>query len=23
PVHTGLTADPQAEAERLLELLVR
>jgi hypothetical protein len=23
PVHTGLTADPAAEAERLLELLVR
>ncbi|WP_030544705.1 DUF3037 domain-containing protein [Streptomyces albus] len=23
PVHTGLTADPTAEAERLLELLVR
>jgi len=23
PVHTGLTADPEAEAERLLELLVR
>ncbi|MFE6281537.1 DUF3037 domain-containing protein [Streptomyces sp. NPDC057877] len=23
PVHTGLTADPGAEAERLLELLVR
>ncbi|MBB1243310.1 DUF3037 domain-containing protein [Streptomyces durbertensis] len=23
PVHTGLTADPHAEAERLLELLVR
>jgi hypothetical protein len=22
PVHTGLTADPEAEAERLLELLV-
>ncbi|GAA2444777.1 DUF3037 domain-containing protein [Streptomyces lavendulocolor] len=23
PVHTGLTADPQGEAERLLDLLVR
>ncbi|GAA3490721.1 MULTISPECIES: DUF3037 domain-containing protein [Streptomyces] len=23
PVHTGLTADPEAELERLLELLVR
>lgn len=23
PVHTGLTADPEAEAERLLDLLVR
>ncbi|MBC7307944.1 MAG: DUF3037 domain-containing protein, partial [Dietzia sp.] len=23
PVHTGLTADPAAEAERLLHLLVR
>ncbi|GAA3725776.1 DUF3037 domain-containing protein [Streptomyces tremellae] len=23
PVHTGLTADPKAEAERLLDLLVR
>ncbi|MEV8032534.1 DUF3037 domain-containing protein [Streptomyces sp. NPDC002742] len=23
PVHTGLTADPQAETERLLQLLVR
>jgi hypothetical protein len=23
PVHTGLTADPRAETERLLELLVR
>ncbi|MHC5905774.1 DUF3037 domain-containing protein [Streptomyces sp. S6] len=23
PVHTGLTGDPQAEAERLLDLLVR
>lgn len=23
PVHTGLTSDPEAEAERLLELLVR
>ncbi|MFI1470253.1 DUF3037 domain-containing protein [Streptomyces wuyuanensis] len=23
PVHTGLTADPEAEVERLLELLVR
>ncbi|MGW8379501.1 DUF3037 domain-containing protein [Streptomyces sp. ODS28] len=23
PVHTGLTADPEAEAERLLEVLVR
>jgi hypothetical protein len=23
PVHTGLTADPEREAERLLELLVR
>ncbi|OEV08631.1 DUF3037 domain-containing protein [Streptomyces nanshensis] len=23
PVHTGLTCDPEAEAERLLELLVR
>nr|WP_202469013.1 DUF3037 domain-containing protein [Streptomyces sp. SID2888] len=23
PVHTGLTADPAAEAERLLDLLVR
>jgi len=23
PVHTGLTADPEGEAERLLELLVR
>ncbi|MEU8827179.1 DUF3037 domain-containing protein [Streptomyces sp. NPDC048636] len=23
PVHTGLTVDPEAEAERLLELLVR
>ncbi|HZB51001.1 MAG TPA: DUF3037 domain-containing protein [Mycobacteriales bacterium] len=23
PVHTGLTRDPEAEAERLLELLVR
>ncbi|MGW7517894.1 DUF3037 domain-containing protein [Streptomyces sp. NPDC054796] len=23
PVHTGLTADPEAETERLLELLVR
>ncbi|MFF5445340.1 DUF3037 domain-containing protein [Streptomyces sp. NPDC012888] len=23
PVHTGLTADPQAEVERLLDLLVR
>ncbi|MBL1100703.1 DUF3037 domain-containing protein [Streptomyces coffeae] len=23
PVHTGLTTDPEAEAERLLELLVR
>ncbi|MGI5353977.1 DUF3037 domain-containing protein [Streptomyces sp. CA-252508] len=23
PVHTGLTADPQSEAERLLDLLVR
>ncbi|PLW72165.1 DUF3037 domain-containing protein, partial [Streptomyces sp. DJ] len=23
PVHTGLTADPEAEAARLLELLVR
>ncbi|WP_434587909.1 DUF3037 domain-containing protein [Streptomyces sp. A5-4] len=23
PVHTGLTADPQAEIDRLLELLVR
>lgn len=23
PVHTGLTADPEVEAERLLELLVR
>ncbi|MFF5565143.1 DUF3037 domain-containing protein [Streptomyces sp. NPDC012623] len=23
PVHTGLTADPRAEAERLLDLLVR
>ncbi|MFC0597367.1 DUF3037 domain-containing protein [Streptomyces palmae] len=23
PVHTGLTADPRAEVERLLELLVR
>ncbi|MGW0605005.1 DUF3037 domain-containing protein [Streptomyces sp. NPDC002644] len=23
PVHTGLTADPAAEADRLLELLVR
>ncbi|WP_146057202.1 DUF3037 domain-containing protein, partial [Streptomyces sp. SM14] len=23
PVHTGLTADPDAEASRLLELLVR
>nr|WP_206314700.1 DUF3037 domain-containing protein [Streptomyces coryli] len=23
PVHTGLTADPEAEADRLLELLVR
>ncbi|MFW6693082.1 DUF3037 domain-containing protein [Streptomyces sp. MAR4 CNX-425] len=23
PVHSGLTADPEAEAERLLELLVR
>ncbi|MGW6219418.1 DUF3037 domain-containing protein, partial [Streptomyces olivaceus] len=23
PVHTGLTADPAAETERLLDLLVR
>jgi hypothetical protein len=23
PVHTGLTADPEAETERLLQLLVR
>ena len=23
PVHTGLTADPKAEADRLLDLLVR
>ncbi|NYV77093.1 DUF3037 domain-containing protein, partial [Streptomyces sp. UH6] len=23
PVHTGLTADPAAEADRLLDLLVR
>jgi hypothetical protein len=23
PVHTGLTADPEAEVERLLDLLVR